>query len=125
MKKNKYKAINLKDEVHSILKFQATVTGDTIAGIVEKAIFDNMPDKIIKQYAETIGISDDSELLKFIDKEGNKLANKENNSNRIENTSLKSSNKSDTKDEIKYNKNEENEESEENEVIDEEMACYL
>lgn len=65
----KVKPINFKNDIHSLIKFQSTLTGETLTDIVEKAFMNSIPEDILKQYIALFGLSEDSEILKYIDKD--------------------------------------------------------
>lgn len=68
----KVRPVNFKKDIHNLLKFQSTITGETLTDIAERAFMESLPEDILKQYIALFGLSEDSEILKYIDKDGYK-----------------------------------------------------
>jgi|GEM_PF-3995248 len=111
-KKREGKGINISPTIHKMLKLQSTLVGDNMIDLVEKAILDSMPEDIKKIVYETENINP-SEF-----EQKDKVKN-------IETKIAKEQPKKVPKEELKQESKLTEESNEKEELLEQELSCYM
>lgn len=116
-KKREGKAININVDIHKMLKIQSTLTEKNMVELVENAILNNMPDEVLAIF----NMTKDNKIDKSINEKEDKIEKEINKSSEVDKSINVKNDKS--KNEIVNDIDEELAISED--VIDEEISCYL